>query len=68
MKRLLTFLIRVYQLTLSPVLGSHCRYSPSCSRYAKEAIEKKGVVSGIWQSLLRLLRCHPFSRGGYDPV
>jgi putative membrane protein insertion efficiency factor len=57
MKKLLLFLIRVYQLTLSPFFGQHCRFTPSCSHYACEAIERHGIV-----------RCQPFCEGGHDPV
>jgi uncharacterized protein len=61
-------LIRVYQWTLSPMLGARCRFYPSCSCYAHEAIERHGVLAGTWLAAKRLLRCHPFSPGGYDPV
>ena len=60
--------IRVYQWTLSPILGPNCRYLPSCSDYALEAIERHGAVQGLWMALRRLLRCHPWAAGGYDPV
>ncbi len=68
MQRLLQALIRAYQLTLSPFLGSHCRFTPNCSRYASEAIEKHGAARGSWLALRRILRCHPFCQGGFDPV
>lgn len=68
MQRLLQALIRAYQLTLSPFLGSHCRFTPSCSRYAAEAIEKHGAARGSWLALRRIFRCHPFCQGGFDPV
>jgi putative membrane protein insertion efficiency factor len=61
-------LIRLYQLTLSPWLGRQCRYEPSCSRYATEAIERFGVRRGVWLAAKRLGRCHPWGRSGYDPV
>lgn len=61
-------LINIYQRLLSPVLGRNCKYYPSCSDYAKEAIIKKGVITGIILSTWRILRCNPFSYGGYDPV
>lgn len=67
-KKLLIGLIRGYQLFLSPMLGSHCRFYPTCSHYSKEAIEKKGVLKGMWLSIRRISRCHPWSEGGYDPV
>jgi putative membrane protein insertion efficiency factor len=61
-------LIRLYQLTLSPWLGTQCRYEPTCSRYAAEALERHGVVRGVWLAARRLGRCHPWGRSGYDPV
>ncbi|NTV80814.1 MAG: membrane protein insertion efficiency factor YidD [Candidatus Aminicenantes bacterium] len=62
------FLIRVYQLTLSPLLGNRCRYHPTCSAYAREAIAKHGFFRGTSLGVRRLLRCHPFHAGGIDPV
>jgi putative membrane protein insertion efficiency factor len=67
-RRLLLGLIRGYQVVLSPVFGSSCRYYPSCSQYTYEAVEKYGPVRGIWMGVKRISRCHPFTRGGYDPV
>ena len=61
-------LIRLYQLTLSPFVGGACRFEPSCSAYAMEAIDRHGVVRGTGLAAARLLRCHPFARAGYDPV
>ena len=61
-------LIKVYQWTLSPMLGPHCRFHPTCSQYAAEAIERFGLMSGSWLALRRLSRCHPFHPGGFDPV
>jgi len=61
-------LIRLYQLTLSPWLGNPCRYEPTCSRYAAEAIERHGAVRGVWLAAKRLGRCHPCGSSGYDPV
>jgi len=66
--RLLLWLIRAYQLSLSPWLGSNCRFYPSCSCYARTAIERYGALQGAWLGLRRLLRCHPLHKGGYDPV
>ncbi|HEY6556201.1 MAG TPA: membrane protein insertion efficiency factor YidD [Polyangiaceae bacterium] len=65
--QLLIFLIRVYQETLSRLLGPVCRFEPSCSRYAISCLEHHGAVRGSWLALRRLLRCHPFHPGGYDP-
>jgi len=68
MKRFLIGLIRLYQLLLSPWLGHHCRFYPSCSSYAAEAIETHGALRGSWLTLQRLSRCHPWHAGGPDPV
>jgi putative membrane protein insertion efficiency factor len=67
-RALLLGLIRVYQLTLSPWLGTQCRYEPTCSKYAAEALERHGVARGVWLAAKRLGRCHPWGRSGYDPV
>jgi putative membrane protein insertion efficiency factor len=61
-------LIRTYQLILSPFIGNQCRFHPSCSHYAMEAVDTHGVVRGSWLTLKRLSRCHPFHAGGFDPV
>jgi uncharacterized protein len=61
-------LIQIYRRYLSPMLPPSCRYTPSCSLYTLQAIEKYGVVKGVSMGVLRVLRCHPFARGGFDPV
>ena len=61
-------MIRFYQLTLSHLLGGQCRYYPSCSQYTYQAVERYGWVRGSWMGIKRIGRCHPFARGGYDPV
>ncbi len=66
--RSLLLLIRAYQLVLSPLLGPTCRFHPTCSRYAMEAIDRYGPVWGTARALARLARCHPFAEGGFDPV
>ncbi len=68
MQRLLTAVIRAYQVLLSPVLGANCRFHPSCSEYARVAIERHGVLRGGWIAIRRVGRCHPFHQGGLDPV
>ncbi|WP_353740350.1 membrane protein insertion efficiency factor YidD [Desulfonema magnum] len=61
-------LIRTYQWTLSPMLGPTCRFYPTCSEYAYQAVSRYGLLKGSWMSLKRILRCHPFNPGGIDPV
>ena len=68
MQRLLLALIRFYQRGLSPVLGARCRFEPTCSQYAYEAIAVRGSARGVWLALKRLSRCRPGHPGGYDPV
>lgn len=68
MRTLFILVIRGYQVGISPLLPASCRYYPSCSAYAIEAFERHGVVRGIYLTVSRLLRCHPFHAGGYDPV
>jgi len=68
MKHVFLALIRFYQKALSPYLGKNCRYTPTCSQYAAEAIQKYGALRGGWMALRRILRCNPFHKGGYDPV
>jgi putative membrane protein insertion efficiency factor len=68
MSRLLIGLIKTYQYLLSPLLGSNCRFSPSCSQYACQALHKYGALRGCWLTTRRLLRCHPWHAGGHDPL
>ena len=69
MKKVILFLIRLYQRSVSPYTPSRCRFRPTCSVYAFEAINKYGVLKGGWLAIKRLLRCHPFYKGNpYDPV
>jgi putative membrane protein insertion efficiency factor len=68
MRKLLLIVIRVYQWMLRPFLGSNCRFFPSCSCYAHEAIFRHGAWNGLRMTILRLSRCHPWNDGGYDPV
>ena len=67
MKKLLLALIRFYRKAISPARGPCCRYIPTCSAYAMEAIEKYGALKGSWLAAKRLARCHPFHKGEYDP-
>lgn len=67
-KKLLIAMIRFYQAAISPLLGANCRYYPTCSAYTIQAIEKYGALKGLWLGLKRICRCHPFHKGGYDPV
>jgi|JTFN01.1.fsa_nt_gb hypothetical protein len=68
LKQALVLLVRGYQLLLSPFLGNNCRFYPSCSSYMIEAIEVHGILKGLWLGTRRILRCHPYSDGGIDPV
>lgn len=68
MKKLLLVLIRFYKGAISPWLPRACRFTPTCSQYAAEAIERYGALRGGWMALKRILRCNPFCKGGYDPV
>lgn len=68
LRTLLIAPIRLYQWTLSPLLGVNCRYAPSCSEYAAEAIATHGPLRGLWLALRRISRCHPWGASGYDPV
>lgn len=68
MKQLLILFVRAYQVALSPLLPAACRYQPTCSHYAVEALEKHGALRGGWLAVNRIARCHPFRAGGFDPV
>ena len=61
-------LLRAYKWAISPMLAPSCRYVPSCSEFAMEAVERYGALRGGWMAMVRILRCHPFVKGGYDPV
>jgi hypothetical protein len=68
MKTLSLLMLRGYQYAIRPLLGANCRFYPSCSDYAREAIERYGVLKGAWLALRRIGRCHPYHPGGFDPV
>ena len=65
---MLVAVIRLYQLVVSPLFPAHCRFQPTCSQYAVDAIQQRGPLKGLWLGLRRIGRCHPFGRSGYDPV
>lgn len=67
-RRLLMLLVRFYQVAISPLTPASCRYVPTCSAYALEALERHGALRGGWMTVRRLLRCHPWGAHGYDPV
>jgi hypothetical protein len=68
MKTLLILLIRIYQKLVSPLLPPSCRFYPSCSEYARQALDQHGAMKGVWLATKRLARCHPYHAGGFDPV
>jgi len=68
MKKVLINIINFYQKKISPLLGNNCKFEPTCSEYMKQAIEKYGSIKGIAKGTWRILRCNPFSKGGYDPL
>lgn len=68
MQHLLIGLIRIYQVALSPFVGNQCRFTPTCSQYAREAVERHGAMKGAWMAIRRVSRCHPWHPGGHDPV
>ncbi|MCQ2567484.1 MAG: membrane protein insertion efficiency factor YidD [Mogibacterium sp.] len=67
-QKILIAFVRAYQIGISPYIGAHCRYNPTCSAYFIEAVEKYGALKGSWLGIKRILRCHPGHPGGYDPV
>lgn len=67
-KKIFLGLIRFYQVGISPLIGAHCRFTPTCSQYAYIAISRYGVFKGTYLAVRRILKCHPFHDGGYDPV
>lgn len=67
-KIFLRLLVRFYQLAISPYLGKNCRFYPTCSEYCLNCLDKFSIWRAMWYSVLRILRCHPFSKGGFDPV
>ena len=68
MKKICILLIEFYQKNISSIIGPKCKFYPTCSEYTKQAIEKYGVIKGIIKGIKRILRCNPFSKGGYDPL
>jgi hypothetical protein len=68
MKQILIWLIQTYRLLISPLFPPSCRFQPTCSQYGIEAIQRFGAIKGSWLTVRRILRCHPFHPGGYDPV
>ncbi len=68
MKLIVLILIRFYQKAISPLIPPSCRYQPTCSHYGYEAIQKYGFFKGGWMTVWRIMRCHPFAKGGFDPV
>jgi len=68
MKKAVIKVIRIYQLVLSPTLGGNCRFQPTCSQYAIDALNEHGIFKGVFLSVKRIAKCHPFHPGGFDPV
>ncbi len=68
MRKMLQLLIRFYQMAISPILGPKCRFHPTCSHYAHEALTTLPLYKALYFSFIRIMKCHPFHRGGYDPV
>ena len=68
MKYILIILIKIYQFTISPLIGSNCRFSPTCSNYCIQALQKHGTFKGLFLSFKRIIKCHPWGESGHDPV
>lgn len=68
MRKVVAALLRGYKYLISPLMGQNCRFHPSCSEYAREAVLKHGVLRGLWLAMRRVARCHPWNPGGFDPV
>ena len=68
LQKVIISIIKLYQFLISPIIGNHCRFTPTCSEYSKEAVQIHGIIIGIYLSIKRLLCCHPLHCGGYDPV
>lgn len=68
LRKIVCLPIKLYQYLISPLIKPSCRYYPSCSEYAESAIKQLGITKGLWMAFKRIARCHPWSRGGYDPV
>lgn len=68
LKKIILFFIKFYQICISPFLGKNCRFIPTCSAYTYEAIEIHGIIKGVYLGVKRILKCHPYNEGGYDPI
>ena len=68
MRKIIIFLIKIYKKIISPIIPAHCKYYPTCSEYMVQALEKYGVIKGGLLGIKRILKCNPFSKGGYDPL
>lgn len=67
-RKIVVYLIKLYQLYISPLLGNNCRFIPTCSEYTRQAVDKYGIIKGSLKAIKRILKCHPFNYGGYDPL
>jgi putative membrane protein insertion efficiency factor len=68
MKQIFIALVKFYRKFISPLMGPHCRFTPTCSQYALQAFERYGAAKGLWLTVKRLVRCHPWGKSGYDPL